>query len=252
MLSKFSPFKFSIQNGFLASCLSMAVGLVIGVGMPNAAKAALVCGVGSCTETVIFGPSLTDLNNVALSLDKVVLGAGQTLADVQVSFSWLFNSTGNLTNTSATTQSFSFSETTQFTLTAGLGAPASFLTAPLVNSGSTPLVPFTLAPGASGLFSESLTLGPSSTTITTGLADFLGPGTFNAQASTLTGETFIGGGGNIAAALTTTAAPSITITYDFTRGVPEPSTWAMMILGFAGLGFMAYRRKQNGPALRVA
>jgi len=34
--------------------------------------------------------------------------------------------------------------------------------------------------------------------------------------------------------------------------VPEPSTWAMMILGFAGVGFMAYRRKQNGPALRVA
>jgi uncharacterized protein (TIGR03118 family) len=26
--------------------------------------------------------------------------------------------------------------------------------------------------------------------------------------------------------------------------VPEPSTWAMMLLGFAGLGFMAYRRKQ--------
>jgi hypothetical protein len=24
--------------------------------------------------------------------------------------------------------------------------------------------------------------------------------------------------------------------------VPEPSTWAMMILGFAGIGFMAYRR----------
>ena len=25
--------------------------------------------------------------------------------------------------------------------------------------------------------------------------------------------------------------------------VPEPSTWAMMILGFAGIGFMAYRRR---------
>jgi hypothetical protein len=37
-----------------------------------------------------------------------------------------------------------------------------------------------------------------------------------------------------------------------TPAVPEPSTWAMMILGFAGVGFMAYRRKQNGPALRVA
>ena len=30
--------------------------------------------------------------------------------------------------------------------------------------------------------------------------------------------------------------------------VPEPSTWAMMILGFAGIGFMAYRRKSK-PAL---
>ena len=30
-----------------------------------------------------------------------------------------------------------------------------------------------------------------------------------------------------------------------TSGVPEPSTWAMMILGFLGLGFMAYRRKNS-------
>jgi hypothetical protein len=37
-----------------------------------------------------------------------------------------------------------------------------------------------------------------------------------------------------------------------TTGVPEPSTWIMMILGFCGLGFMAYRRKQNGSALSVA
>jgi membrane-associated protease RseP (regulator of RpoE activity) len=27
--------------------------------------------------------------------------------------------------------------------------------------------------------------------------------------------------------------------------VPEPSTWGMMILGFAGLGFMAYRRRSS-------
>ena len=32
--------------------------------------------------------------------------------------------------------------------------------------------------------------------------------------------------------------------------VPEPSTWAMIMLGFAGIGFMAYRRKGNTPALR--
>jgi hypothetical protein len=40
--------------------------------------------------------------------------------------------------------------------------------------------------------------------------------------------------------------------FAFTAAIPEPSTWAMMILGFFGVGFMAYRRKQNGPALRVA
>jgi hypothetical protein len=34
--------------------------------------------------------------------------------------------------------------------------------------------------------------------------------------------------------------------------VPEPSTWAMMILGFVGVGFMAYRRKNQGAAFRLA
>jgi outer membrane lipase/esterase len=32
---------------------------------------------------------------------------------------------------------------------------------------------------------------------------------------------------------------------DQVTGVPEPSTWAMMLLGFAGVGFMAYRRKSK-------
>jgi hypothetical protein len=31
--------------------------------------------------------------------------------------------------------------------------------------------------------------------------------------------------------------------------VPEPSTWAMMLLGFAGVGFMAYRRRHRGAVL---
>jgi PEP-CTERM motif len=29
-------------------------------------------------------------------------------------------------------------------------------------------------------------------------------------------------------------------------GTPEPSTWAMMLLGFAGLGFAGYRKSQRG------
>jgi hypothetical protein len=39
--------------------------------------------------------------------------------------------------------------------------------------------------------------------------------------------------------------------WSMTAAVPEPSTWAMMILGFAGVGFLAYRRKSK-PALMAA
>ena len=37
---------------------------------------------------------------------------------------------------------------------------------------------------------------------------------------------------------------------DTISAVPEPATWAMMIMGFFGMGLMAYRRKA-GPALRL-
>jgi hypothetical protein len=34
----------------------------------------------------------------------------------------------------------------------------------------------------------------------------------------------------------------------FNSAVPEPSTWAMMLIGFAGLGFAGYRRTKAVPA----
>jgi hypothetical protein len=51
---------------------------------------------------------------------------------------------------------------------------------------------------------------------------------------TLTGVNYLSGDG--------------TVDTRIAGGVPEPSTWAMMILGFAGIGFMAYRRKAKTPA----
>jgi hypothetical protein len=57
---------------------------------------------------------------------------------------------------------------------------------------------------------------------------------------------------------TPTTTPGQWIQFDFVAinepisgAVPEPSTWAMMIAGFAGLGFMAYRRKSK-PAMAAA
>jgi hypothetical protein len=34
--------------------------------------------------------------------------------------------------------------------------------------------------------------------------------------------------------------------------VPEPSTWAMMLLGFAGIGYGVYRRRKAAPATALA
>ncbi len=30
-----------------------------------------------------------------------------------------------------------------------------------------------------------------------------------------------------------------------TAGVPEPSTWAMMLVGFTGLGYLGYRKARE-------
>jgi hypothetical protein len=33
--------------------------------------------------------------------------------------------------------------------------------------------------------------------------------------------------------------------------VPEPSTWAMMIFGFAGIGALTYRRRKQSTTLSM-
>jgi PEP-CTERM motif-containing protein len=44
---------------------------------------------------------------------------------------------------------------------------------------------------------------------------------------------------------------ALRVQFDSVAAVPEPATWGMMILGFLGVGFMAYRRK-NTSAFRLA
>jgi hypothetical protein len=76
------------------------------------------------------------------------------------------------------------------------------------------------------------------------------PSAHSVAVDPISGEVFVPFG----AGATDTLCPlgCIAVFADNVNAVPEPSTWAMMILGFCGIGFMAYRRKQNGPALRVA
>jgi hypothetical protein len=54
------------------------------------------------------------------------------------------------------------------------------------------------------------------------------------------------------APFTTATFSSTGNSFEFTlANVPEPSTWAMMVIGFAGLGYAAFRRNKKGRALAI-
>jgi hypothetical protein len=59
------------------------------------------------------------------------------------------------------------------------------------------------------------------------------------------------GGGNPADADYDDLVIKFSLSNGFVAPVPEASTWAMMLIGFAGLGFLAYRRKPKA-AFRLA
>jgi hypothetical protein len=69
----------------------------------------------------------------------------------------------------------------------------------------------------------------------------------------LSGGPFPGGSATISDPFQLDLPSGVTATFasGVTPAVPEPSTWAMMILGFCGVGFMAYRHK-NQTAFNAA
>jgi hypothetical protein len=116
---------------------------------------------------------------------------------------------------------------------------------------------------ASGISFGSLISGPVLGTANVGSSDtgvnhfvtFTLDATGIALLNAAQGGTFIFGGGTAETTVEsqlfgyTVGLPAAQL--DLSAAVPEPSTWAMMLLGFAGIGFIAYRRKSK-PALIVA
>jgi PEP-CTERM motif len=69
-------------------------------------------------------------------------------------------------------------------------------------------------------------------------------------------ELGIGFSGFTADGLASATVSGVSLSNDgtVTSAVPEPSTWAMMFIGFAGLGFLSYRRtrRADGTGFRFA
>jgi PEP-CTERM motif len=49
-----------------------------------------------------------------------------------------------------------------------------------------------------------------------------------------------------------TVQVNFTVSDNVVTAIPEPSTWAMLLIGFAGIGFAAYRRRTQSPNLGQA
>jgi hypothetical protein len=98
----------------------------------------------------------------------------------------------------------------------------------------------------------------SATAVNISVTDQFGTVNFNNEALSLTGNNFFtlqGTNGQIIESVTIAAVGGLFQDVrqerlggiqSITSSVPEPSTWAMLVLGFAGIGFMAFRRKNQG------
>lgn len=90
--------------------------------------------------------------------------------------------------------------------------------------------------------------GPTQTTnITTGLGSFTGTSTFNYLMNA--GIDILGSTAPYGATSRNDGRAAISVTYNFKEAVaavPEPSTWAMMIIGFGAIG-ASMRMRKKGP-----
>jgi hypothetical protein len=164
-----------------------------------------------------------------------------TLTKVEVSITVNGSFAGTVTNTANGAQNFNVTELVKLTLT----GPNTLSLKPTLTASQTYSG---LMPGVTSAFgpyspTSTSTLSPAYTSAAD-LAAFLGTGNVNFSLSTMTGTTISGGGGNILAAIATSAGGMITVNYTFTpTGVPEPASVVLMGIGGVTLLGLGQRRR---------
>ena len=183
--------------------------------------------------------------------------------------------TGTRTGTSTTIASSAPVDITEIDAPLGVPISATFtLSAHNISTATVPVPPnivqsyagtFSIIGGGinylSGTFSDAIfgsgsglvitASNPSPTESVTFTSDVIAPDLLAAfdRAASLS---FTDVGPDARIVLGTLASFKSDVSGDFSATVPEPSTWAMMLLGFAGLGYVGFRKARARSAISIA
>jgi hypothetical protein len=170
-------------------------------------------------------------------------GQTLTLTSIDIIFTRTLTANITLNNGSGNARNGSI----RFTLDSTLSSLPLFTNTSQVGSS---VIPFTLAGNSQGQISTGTLGGTTTTSLSpSDLSPYIGSGTISVLhnlSNFISTATFTGGGqGNLRGTANGTIQGEFQIVYNFLDPLPEPASWAQMVIGFGLAGGLARRQRRR-------